>query len=115
MDWLFDTPIRQVTLSAAAAGLVASGWRGIRAFRRGLGAAADPDGTAHVIRGFRALIVAAGLGFLIGGVATSTTWPIAFAAVFLAEELLETGIMLLALRRGRVAVVRPDPGEGRSR
>lgn len=36
--------------------------------------------------------------FTGAGLMTATPWPILFGLVFLAEELIETGIMILALR-----------------
>lgn len=61
----------------------------------------DPEQSAWIIRGFRRVIVAIGLLFLAGGFYWAAVWPFLFAAVFLGEELFETGIMLAALHDQR--------------
>jgi hypothetical protein len=46
------------------------------------------------------LIVGAACVSLAAGVLTGVKWLWIFGLVFLGEELLETGIMVLALRKG---------------
>lgn len=94
------------TLSLMAAGASAALalvllWRGAKLLFRGLRHPADPDQSDHVVRGIRRGIIAIGLLFLAGGFFWATVWPFIFAAVFLGEELFETGIMLAALHDRR--------------
>jgi hypothetical protein len=77
------------------------GWR---AGRHLTGALRDPghaDSGIRLVRGIRALIIAAtSLAFALGIVYESRTVML-IAAVILAEELYETGVVLLVLRRQR--------------
>jgi hypothetical protein len=52
------------------------------------------------VRGIRGGIVALGMGALSGGVLLANKGLLVFGAIFLGEELYETGIVLLALRAG---------------
>jgi hypothetical protein len=75
------------------------GWRAIRHVDSALRYSGDEDSSARLIRGIRALIAASAciafaLGIIYGSRAT-----IIIAAVILGEELYETGVVLLALRR----------------
>ena len=73
--------------------------RGWIHFRMGMRNAGSPDQSRLVIRGFRAWILAAGfLSFAAGVYLHDGRW-IAFALIFLFEEIVETGIMLLATKR----------------
>ena len=83
-------------LFAAAALLQVLGWRQLVS---GAQAAGAPDQTRRVIGGFRRLMLSCGL--LCFGVALwteSANWAW-FGAAFLLEELIETTVMLWALRR----------------
>lgn len=68
-------------------------------FSRGLKNLDHPSQTLWVVRGIRGFIVALALISLAGGIYFDKTWPLLFGLVFLGEELLETGIMVLVLRR----------------
>jgi hypothetical protein len=74
-----------------------AGLRGVRLLARG---ARDADSLA-VIRGIRGVVVAVAALALAGGVAWEERGLLAFGAVFLAEELYETGVVALALRLNR--------------
>lgn len=76
-------------------------WRGIVSLVHGLRNPNHPDQSTWVVTGIRRGIVAIGFLFLAGGFFWATTWPFIFAAVFLGEELFETGIMLAALHDRR--------------
>lgn len=94
------------TLSLVAAAIstavaLALMWRGDVMLLRGFRNPEDPEQSAWIIRGFRRAIVAIGLLFLAGGFYWAAVWPFIFAAVFLGEELFETGIMLAALHDQR--------------
>lgn len=99
IQWLATHPPFREALAAgfmavAGACLV----RGCRLLVLGLRQPDYPDQSARVVRGVRLGIVAIGLLFLAGGFHWAAEWPFIFSAVFLGEELFETGIMLLALR-----------------
>jgi hypothetical protein len=74
--------------------------KGYRSLARGLRDQDHPSQTNRVVRGIRGFIVSAACVSLVAGVLTGVKWLWIFGLVFLGEELLETGIMILALRRG---------------
>jgi hypothetical protein len=77
------------------------GWRAARHFSRALRAPDRDDSSLRLIWGIRALIIAAtSVAFALGIVYESRV-TILIAAVILAEELYETGVVVLALRRHR--------------
>jgi hypothetical protein len=103
---------RTVSFTAALALAVVSAGcliRGVGLFARGLRNPDHPEQSTWVVRGVRLAIVAIGLLFIAGGFYWAKGWPFLFGAVFLGEELFETGIMLAALhdeRRERVRAAR---------
>lgn len=58
------------------------------------------DQPLRTVRGFRAGIIGVAFLFAAGGIYTDTSWPLWFAAAFIAEELLETGFMIFVLKKG---------------
>lgn len=82
---------------AAIAGAVA-GIRGVALVARGLRAADDPRASLWLIRGIRGIAVAVGTTSLAAGLVLDQTWLLVFGAVFLLEELYETGVVALLLR-----------------
>jgi hypothetical protein len=70
------------------------GWRGLRRMRRGLRESASLE----LVRGIRALVTAAAVGVGALALLTGERGLLAFAAVFLAEELYETGVLALIIR-----------------
>lgn len=92
-----------VDLLAIAGALVGlwAGTRGARLLARGLAHADDERSSLNVIRGIRGVAVAVGTWALAAGVLLEQTWLVAFGLVFLAEELYETGVVVLVLRRAR--------------
>jgi hypothetical protein len=84
--------------------VVAGGWAGVRGvvlLVRGIRHAHEESSSLWVIRGIRGVAVAVGTAALAGGIALEATWLVAFGAVFLAEELYETGVVALVLRAAR--------------
>jgi hypothetical protein len=90
--------ITLVALVGALAGLWA-GARGIVLLTRGLAHADDERSSLDVIRGIRGIAVAVGAVALAAGIVLAQTWLLAFGLVFLLEELYETGVVILVLRR----------------
>jgi hypothetical protein len=92
-----------VTEHIVAALLFAGGaWaavRGARLVLRALRTADDASSSLSLIRGIRGIVVAIALWALAGGLVFTQTWLLVFGAVFLAEELYETGVVALILRR----------------
>jgi hypothetical protein len=77
------------------------GWRAIRHLTTVLRAPDRDDASIRLVWGIRALIIAiASVAFALAIVYDSRTLML-IAAVILAEELYETGVVLLALRRHR--------------
>jgi hypothetical protein len=85
---------------AAFAGVCAGG-RGVVLLTRGILRADDERSSLWVIRGIRGIALAVGTTALAAGILLEETWLLAFGAVFLLEELYETGIVALVLRHAR--------------
>ncbi len=90
-----------MTLGLAATLLVCGAWAAIHGARRVVAGARDAD-SLGLIRGIRALCVAVASWALAGGLVLGQTWLFVFGGVFLAEELYETGVVALVLRRGEL-------------
>jgi hypothetical protein len=75
-----------------------AGARGVRLTARALREADDPRSSLALIRGVRALVMAVAAGTLATGLLLDQWGLLAFGAVFLAEELYETGVVALVLR-----------------
>ena len=75
-------------------------WRGGQLLVQGLRHAHHPAGALWLVRGIRGVIVAVGMAALGGGVLLTSKGLLVFGAIFLGEELYETGVLLLALRAG---------------
>jgi hypothetical protein len=89
-----------VTAIAIVGGAVAP-WaigRSIALLARGLRHADQDAASLHVVRGIRGIVVGVAVAALASGLLFEQTWLLAFGAVFLAEELSETGVLLLVLR-----------------
>lgn len=80
---------------------VGATYRSVKLFSHGFREADHPSGSASIVRGLRAVIVALAMGALAGGLLLANSALLIFGAIFLGEELYETGIVLLALRKGR--------------
>ena len=100
----------EVVASLLALGGVWASIRGARLFVRGCRAADHPSASLWVIRGIRGLVVAVGVWALAGGVLFGQAWLLAFGAVFLAEELYETGVVALILRSAAHAIRAEEAG-----
>jgi hypothetical protein len=72
--------------------------RGAHNLVRGLRQTDYPAGALRVVRGIRGVIVAVSLAALSGGVLWTNKGLLVSGAIFLGEELYETGVVLLALR-----------------
>jgi len=86
-------------LSLAA---VVAGARGARVLARGLREARPLD----VVRGLRGVVVALAAATFAAGTLLATPGLIVLGAVFLGEELYETGVLALIIRSGE-----PRPGD----
>jgi len=73
-------------------------WRGAWLFLRGVRNADHLAASLWVVRGMRAGIIALTMGAFAGGLLYNQAWLLIFGAIFLGEELYETGLILLALR-----------------
>lgn len=89
--------------------LVALGavWRGTRLLVRGLREASHSTSSLWLVQGLRGGIVALALAALAGGLLTGQSWLLIFGAIFLGEELYETGFLILVLRASEKACERP--------
>ena len=90
------TPIVVALLALAGACAAVHGARlAARALRR----ADEPASSLWIVRGIRGLVVAVAVWALAAGLVFGQTWLLVFGAVFLAEELYETGVVIAILRR----------------
>jgi hypothetical protein len=86
-----------------------AGARGVRLVARGLRDADDPDAPLRLVRGLRGIIVAICGAALAAGVLFEQVWLLVFGGLWLAEEILETGVLALILRADRRASRGPGP------
>ena len=95
-------PPRGVLIPVALALLLGAwaGARGVRLLARGLRHSDDLDAPLWVIRGFRGVILALCATALSAGAVFEQRWLIVFGAIWLAEEVYETGVLALILRAG---------------
>jgi hypothetical protein len=93
--------LRHVLAVLLALGGGWAGLHGIRLLIRALRHPGDDAASLWLIRGMRGTVVAVGAGALAFGVFYGQLWLIVFGAIFLAEELYETGVVALILRAGR--------------
>jgi hypothetical protein len=84
-----------VVIALAGAG---AGIRGSRMLVHALREADDPRASLTLVRGLRGIVVAVAAAALAGGLLFDQTWLLVFGTVFLAEELYETGVLVLVLR-----------------
>jgi hypothetical protein len=89
-------------LSVLAVGVavvgIGMGVRGVRLVARALRGADHTDSSLRLIRGIRGVVVAVATAALAAGTLFDETWLLVFGAIFLAEELYETGVVALVLR-----------------
>jgi hypothetical protein len=101
MGVLFEPPM-PVRLAACCSLLaVCAAWRGVRWLINWLREADRPSGAVGVVRGILGVIVMVSIAALGGGVRFTSPGLLGFGAIFLGEELYETGVVLLALRAGQ--------------
>ena len=98
MELLYQSPQNWLLACVLVSMAFASAWFGTKNFTTGIRYPDRPDQTLRVVRGIRGGIIAIALTSIAAGLLSTTTWPVIFGLVFLGEELLETGIMVLALR-----------------
>jgi hypothetical protein len=100
MTFVYEPPMN--LMLATLFFLIASGsaWRGAQLLVKGICQAAHPSGSLWLVRGIRGVIIAVGMWALSGGVLLASKGLLVFGAIFLGEELYETGVVLLALRAG---------------
>ena len=88
-----------VMAAALAAGGSCAAAHGARLIVRALRRGDETASSLWLIRGIRGLVVAVAAWALAGGMLFGATWLLVFGGVFLAEELYETGVVALILRR----------------
>jgi hypothetical protein len=84
-----------IALILVATGL---GGRGLQLLGRGGRRAGEDAAPLWIARGLRGLVVAIGALSLAGGLLLEQTWLLVFGTIFLAEEIYETGVLILLLR-----------------
>jgi hypothetical protein len=81
-----------------ALGGVWAGARGVGLVARALRDADQPGASLTLIRGLRGIAVSVATAALAAGMLFDQRWLLVFGAIFLAEELYETGVVALVLR-----------------
>ena len=66
--------------------------------KRSASRADDAASSLRAVRGIRGLVIGVAAWALAAGLLLEQTWLLVFGAVFLAEELYETGVLVLVLR-----------------
>jgi hypothetical protein len=90
--------IAHVVAALLAAGGAWAVTHGARLVVRAVRRADEASSSLWIIRGIRGLVVGVAAWALAGGLLFGQTWLLVFGAVFLAEELYETGVVALILR-----------------
>jgi hypothetical protein len=90
--------MRTLLAIVLVASAVLLGARGSRRLGRGLRDAGDDAAPLRVARALRDLVVAIGVLSLAGGILFEQSWLLVFGGIFLAEEIYETGVLILVLR-----------------
>ena len=99
MEFLFESPLNHFLSTVCALFSIFSLWRGTVKFVWGLKNPDHPKQSLKVVRGIRGGIIGVALLFIAGGLEFGATWAVLFGLVFVGEELLETGVMIFALKR----------------
>jgi hypothetical protein len=100
MTFIYEHPMSFLLAILFLLTAAGAAWRGAQQLAKGLRHADHPAGSLWVVRGLRGVIVAVGMAALGGGVLLASKGLLVFGAIFLGEELYETGVVLLALRAG---------------
>jgi len=100
MAFIHEPPLSLVLAMLCFLIAVGAACRGVHLLVSGLRPASQPTGALWVVRGLRGVIVAVGAASLGGGVLLASKGLLVFGVIFLAEELYETSVVLLALRAG---------------
>jgi hypothetical protein len=101
MAYILEAPIHIMLAGTCFLIAVAAAWRGMHGLSTGLREADRPAGALWIVRGIRGAIVAVGLVAIGSGLLLASKGLLMFGAIFLAEELYETGVVLLTLRAGQ--------------
>ncbi len=106
LNHLYESPIREAIagLLLLVGGLSAA--RGTRRLIRGLGQAVPLE----VVRGLRCCAVTLAAAAFAAGILWAETGVLVLGAVFLAEELYETGVLAVIVRFGEGAAAHRPPG-----
>jgi hypothetical protein len=89
-----------VTEYVVAALAIGGGWtagHGARLLVCAVRRADDPASSLRAVRGIRGVVIGVAAWALAAGLLLEQMWLLVFGAVFLAEELYETGVLLLVL------------------
>ena len=105
MTALYTRPLSYVVVGLLMLVSALAAARGMRALRRGLREA----GALEVVRGIRACVIALVAAAFAAGVLLGSTGLIVLGAVFLCEELYETGVLALIIRSGERPVSASSP------
>ena len=90
-----------IVASATVLAGVWAGVRGVRLLLHALRGADHPRASLDLIRGIRGIVIAVAAAAVAGGLLSGQTGWLVLGAVFLAEELYETGLVALVLRTER--------------
>jgi hypothetical protein len=102
MEFIDQTPTNHILAVVFLLVTAYSAWRGTRLFAKGLSTAEYPSSSLLIVRGIRGWIIALAMGAFVGGVLAAKAW-FYIGAIFLGEELYETGVVLLALHASQKA------------
>jgi len=96
MPSLYAPPLNEIVAGVLLLVGVATAARGTRALVKGLREARS----LGVVRGIRGCVIALSAGAFASGVLLAETGPLVIGAVFLGEELYETGLLAMIIRSG---------------
>jgi hypothetical protein len=97
MTFILEAPVNLMLAVVFLLLTAYAAWRGTRLFVTGLFKIESPSSSLLIVRGVRGWIVALAMAAFAGGVLGAKAW-LYIGAIFLGEELYETGVVLLVLR-----------------
>lgn len=113
VEFIGHPAFRTILAALFAGAALVAGIRGVRLLAQALGGGDRPDRSRRLVRGIRALTAGTGAALLGAGLIAGSRRLLILGAIFLAEEIYETGAVLLALRtktQPRPTAGRPLPG-----
>ena len=101
MEWIESLPVRILLTDLLVILAAIFAWRGIRTISRNRRNSDDIEASLRLVQGIRGIVFTVAFLCLAAGIFFSYRPLLLFGVVFLAEEIIEIGAVLLALKWGK--------------